>query len=127
MRVLAVPWSVRVVLGRLREDSCHGQGVLVKVAPVVLGVWLGARARLREARRQSQAELGVRVLEVRRTWSEARVRVERAGQLQWLVVLGLELVVLEAMSLGREVRVRRLADLCHGPAGKERQQAGPRL
>ena len=38
-----------------------------------------------------------------------------------------ELVVLEAMSLGREVRVRRLADLCHGPAGKERQLAGPLL
>ena len=127
MRALAVPWSVLEVLGRLREDSCHGQGVLVKVAPVVLGVWLAARARLREVRRQSQAELGVRVLEVRRTWSEARVRVERAGQLQWLVVLGLELVVLEAMSLGREVRVRRLADLCHGPAGKERQLAGPLL
>ena len=76
---------------------CHGQGVLVKAVPVVLGVLLGARARLREARRQSQAELGVRVLEVRRIWSEARVRVERAGQLQWLVVLGLELVVLEVM------------------------------
>ena len=97
MRALAVPWSVLEVLGRLREDSCHGQGVLVKVAPVVLGVWLAARARLREVRRQSQAELGVRVLEVRRIWSEGRVRMERAGLLQWLVVLGLELVVLEVM------------------------------
>ena len=75
---------------------------------------LAARGRLREVRRQSQAELGVRVLEVRRIWSEARVRVERAGQLQWLVVLGLDLVVLEVMSLGREVRERRREDLCHG-------------
>ena len=49
MRALAVPWSVREVLGRLREDSCHGQGVLVKAVPVVLGVWLAARGRLREA------------------------------------------------------------------------------
>ena len=81
---------------------------------VVLGVLLAARGRLREVRRQSQAEREVRVLEVRRIWSEARVRVERAGQLQWLVVLGLDLVVLEAMSLGREVLERRREDLCHG-------------
>ena len=112
--MLAVRWSVREVLGRLREDSCHGQGVLVKAVPVVLGVLLAARGRLREVRRQSQAEREVRVLEVRRIWSEARVRVERAGQLQWLVVLGLDLVVLEVMSLEREVRERLRVDLCHG-------------
>ena len=75
---------------------------------------LAARGRLREVRRQSQAEREVRVLEVRRIWSEARVRVERAGQLQWLVVLGLDLVVLEVTSLGREVRERLREDLCHG-------------
>jgi hypothetical protein len=114
VRVLAVRWSVREVLGRLREDSCHGQEVLVKAVPVVLGVLLAARGQLREVRRQAQGELGVRVLEVRRIWSEARVRVERADQLQWLVVLGLDLVVLEAMSLGREVLERRREDLCHG-------------
>ena len=75
---------------------------------------LAARGRLREVRRQSQAEREVRVLEVRRIWSEARVRVERAGRLQWLVVLGLDLVVLEVTSLGREVRERLREDLCHG-------------
>ena len=49
MRVLAVQWSVREVLGRLREDSCHGQGVLDLTALVVLEALLAARGRLLEA------------------------------------------------------------------------------
>jgi hypothetical protein len=88
--------------------------VLDLTALVVPEALLAARGRLPEVRRQSRAERGVRVLEVRRTWSEARVRVERAGQLQWLVVLGLDLVVLEATSLGREVRERLREGLYHG-------------
>jgi len=55
VRVLAVPWSVRVVLGRLREDSCHGQGVLVKVAPVAWSSLWVVSARLQAVRLISPA------------------------------------------------------------------------
>jgi hypothetical protein len=75
VRVLAVQWSVREVLGRLREDSCHGQGVLVKAALVVLGVLLAARGRRLVEPWPSQAERGARVLAVR--WSSVAARASR--------------------------------------------------
>ena len=55
VRVLAVRWSVREVLGRLREDSCHGQGVLVKVAPVAWSSSWVVSARLQAVRLISPA------------------------------------------------------------------------
>ena len=50
MRVLAVPWSVREVLGQLREDLCHGQAGKVRVELVERCLRLRVRGRPMEAR-----------------------------------------------------------------------------